>query len=54
VVELGYALSSEEFGPQELVDNAVRAGENLNEHILGDRWPTHQERLGLPAVAGDS
>ena len=22
-------------------------GENLNEHILGDRWPSHDERLGM-------
>jgi coenzyme F420-dependent glucose-6-phosphate dehydrogenase len=127
MVELGYALSSEELGPQDLVDNARRAeqagfrfalisdhfhpwldvqgespfvwstvgaisqateslalgtgvtcplirthpaviaqaaatsaalmpgrfflgvgtGENLNEHILGDRWPSHDERLEM-------
>lgn len=127
MLELGYSLSSEEFGPQELVDNANRAeragfhhglvsdhfhpwldeqgqspfvwstvaalsqatetmtigtgvtcplirlhpaivaqaaatsaallpgrfflglgtGENLNEHILGDRWPGHGERLEM-------
>jgi G6PDH family F420-dependent oxidoreductase len=127
MVELGYALSSEELGPQQLVDNARRAeqagfrfalisdhfhpwldvqgespfvwstigaisqateslalgtgvtcptirthpaiiaqaaatsaalmpgrfflgvgtGENLNEHVLGDRWPGHEERLEM-------
>jgi coenzyme F420-dependent glucose-6-phosphate dehydrogenase len=127
MVEVGYALSSEELGPQDLVDNARQAeqagfrfalisdhfhpwldvqgespfvwstigaisqatvslalgtgvtcplirthpaiiaqaaatsaalmpgrfflgagtGENLNEHILGDRWPSHEERLEM-------
>jgi coenzyme F420-dependent glucose-6-phosphate dehydrogenase len=127
VVELGYALSSEELGPVELVENAIAAehagfrfalvsdhfhpwldvqgespfvwstigaisqateslaigtgvtcpmirthpaviahaaatsavlmpgrfflgvgtGENLNEHVLGDRWPSHAERLEM-------
>ena len=23
----------------------VGTGENLNEHVLGDRWPSHEERL---------
>lgn len=34
VVELGYALSSEEHGPSELVDNAKRAEEAGFEHAL--------------------
>jgi G6PDH family F420-dependent oxidoreductase len=25
----------------------VGTGENLNEHILGDRWPSHDERLAM-------
>lgn len=25
----------------------VGTGENLNEHILGDRWPSHEERLEM-------
>lgn len=25
----------------------VGTGENLNEHVLGDRWPTHAERLEM-------
>lgn len=55
-MELGYALSSEEHGPLELVRNAARAEEagfsyaqNLNEHVLGDRWPAtamRREMLG--------
>jgi coenzyme F420-dependent glucose-6-phosphate dehydrogenase len=133
VVELGYALSSEELGPVKLVQNAARAersgfrfalisdhfhpwldvqgespfvwstvgaisqatdsltlgtgvtcpmirthpaiiahaaatsavlmpgrfflgvgtGENLNEHVLGDRWPSHEERLEMLDEAVD-
>ena len=31
----------------------VGTGENLNEHILGQRWPTHEERLSMLEEAID-
>src|SRR5436309_1935534 len=85
MVELGYALSSEEHAPQALIESAraaeaagfgfafiaqaaattatlmpgrfilgVGTGENLNEHILGDRWPSEIEtRLRMLEEAVD-
>jgi hypothetical protein len=55
--EIGFALSSDDHPPNELVRQAtialmpwrfflgVGTGENLNEHVLGDRWPLPDERL---------
>jgi hypothetical protein len=41
---LGYFLSSEEWGPTDLVPGS---GEALDEHIFGDRWPGADERLEM-------
>lgn len=55
MAKIGYFLSCEQFGPKELIDQAaataavqldgafvlgVGSGEALNEHILGDPWPS--------------
>src|ERR687885_791394 len=54
MLEIGYALSSEEHRPGDLVRFAVGAeqsgvgsGENLNEHVLGDAWPPVGIRLQM-------
>ena len=50
-MELGYALSSEEHSPADLVRHARLAEDAgfgfVNEHVLGARWPAPDERLEM-------
>ncbi|SDG72478.1 TIGR03557 family F420-dependent LLM class oxidoreductase [Pseudonocardia oroxyli] len=68
MASIGYFLSCEQYGPRELVAQAaataavqldgrfvlgVGSGEALNEHVLGDAWPSVGERLAMLEEAVD-